>query len=250
MLRKLLFLILVNSSLLSAAPLIVVPIPPYEFFVRAIAGDTVEVMSAVPAGFNPHTFEMPPRDVKKLKRAKIWFGIGEPYEREYATVMLTRGDKEDNHVWLDPILVQQQVRQITQTLVSAFPENKQLYTQGMRTLIASLDHLNANMKAILKGVKGRAIIVSHDSFDYFCRQYEMVQIPIEVHGKATRPQDLSRILKLAKLYDIQAILTEPQFDNTGAKRIAERLHMKTQEVNPLDPNYLDNMIHIAEVIAK
>ena len=99
-------------------------------------------------------------------------------------------------------------------------------------------------------MKGNAIIVSHDSFDYFCEAYGLIQISVETEGKSPRPQTLSRALKLARENTVQCVLGQPQYNNAGAERLAKILDLKTYTVDPLSQHYFDEMRHLGEVIAR
>ena len=81
-------------------------------------------------------------------------------------------------------------------------------------------------------MEGKAILVSHPAFGYFCQDYHLVQLSIEMEGKEPLPQHVTEILSLAKHYAIQAVLVEPQYSNKGAELIAKRLGLPTHSVDP------------------
>jgi zinc transport system substrate-binding protein len=68
-------------------PLILVSVPPYKKIVNSLVGKKFRVESVVPNGFDPHLYDAKPNDMKKLKDAVIWFGIGEPFEQKLLTSM-------------------------------------------------------------------------------------------------------------------------------------------------------------------
>ena len=82
-------------------------------------------------------------------------------------------------------------------------------------------------------MKGRAILVSHPAFAYFCQDYALVQLSVEVEGKDPLPKDVTEILQKAKNYNIQSVLLEPQYSNKGAELIAQSMHLPTHMVDPL-----------------
>src|SRR5690348_17307467 len=85
---SLLFLMLFVCTQAEAAakPYILVSIAPQKFFVKQIAGDTVNVNTIVPAGSSPHTYEPTPRQMIRASEAVIWFRIGEPFEKRSINV--------------------------------------------------------------------------------------------------------------------------------------------------------------------
>ncbi len=76
----LLFLKTNLKEVVASEPLILVSVPPYKKMVKSLVGNRFQVESVVPNGFDPHLYEAKPQDMKKLKDAVLWFGIGEAFE--------------------------------------------------------------------------------------------------------------------------------------------------------------------------
>ncbi|BCX78846.1 metal ABC transporter solute-binding protein, Zn/Mn family [Campylobacter sp. 19-13652] len=77
--KKLLFLIAATLSLY-AKPTVSTSILPTAYFVKQIAADTVNVVSMVGNGDDPHTYEPRPEQVKALAKSDIYFGVGIEFE--------------------------------------------------------------------------------------------------------------------------------------------------------------------------
>ena len=45
-------------------PLVIVSIPPYEYIIEKIVGETIEVKTLIPSGANVHSYEPTPAAVK------------------------------------------------------------------------------------------------------------------------------------------------------------------------------------------
>ncbi|ADV42798.1 metal ABC transporter solute-binding protein, Zn/Mn family [Bacteroides helcogenes] len=59
-----------------AKPVITVTIEPLRYFTEAIAGDCFEVVSMVPKGTSPETYDPTPKQLMDLSRSKAYFRIG------------------------------------------------------------------------------------------------------------------------------------------------------------------------------
>jgi zinc transport system substrate-binding protein len=59
---------------------VAVSIVPQETFVRAVAGDHVDVVTLIPPGYSPENYEPSPSIMKKLSDASVFFAIGVPAE--------------------------------------------------------------------------------------------------------------------------------------------------------------------------
>jgi zinc transport system substrate-binding protein len=72
-------------------PLILVSVPPYKKMIGSLVGNRFRVESVVPNGFDPHLYEAKPQDMKKLKDAVLWFGIGEAFEYQLLEALKSAG---------------------------------------------------------------------------------------------------------------------------------------------------------------
>jgi ABC-type Zn uptake system ZnuABC Zn-binding protein ZnuA len=65
-------------------PKVIVSIAPHRYFVKRIAGDTVDVIVLVPPGASSHTYEPTPKQMISCSKADIWFRLGEGFEKRAA----------------------------------------------------------------------------------------------------------------------------------------------------------------------
>lgn len=254
------------------APHVLVSVAPHEFFVKKIAGPTVIVDLLVPAGASSHTFEPSPKQMLSASQASIWFRIGEGFEArvikvfqhhhpQMAIVDLRHGldliethcckkhGGEDPHFWLSARLAKIQATTMCDALIAAYPENKILYTQNLALFHQELDELDQEITRILKPMKNRTILVSHPAYAYFCRDYDLTQLSIEFEGKDPTPQVLSRVMALAHELNIKTVFIQMQYNNKGAKLVAQDLHAAVVVLDPYSENYIATMREIAHAFA-
>ncbi len=269
-------------------PIVLVSVPPYVYFVNKIANDLVDIETLVPAGANPHIYEATPKEVQRHQNAALWIYLGESFDKkvlqffrdthkQIQIVDIARGidllsyDEEktltsghhhhhcdghchdeghDLHIWLSPVLAKQQATTVANALADLLPENKELFMANLQVFLTELDQLNGQISTLLAPMNGKAILVSHPALAYFCRDYHLIQLSIEIEGKDPLPQNVTEILAKAKAYNVQSILTEPQYSNKGAELIAESMDLPTHMVDPYAGNYSENLLSIAQVIAQ
>jgi len=267
-----------------AKPLVLVTIPPYAYLVNRIAQGQLKVRSIIPPATNLHIYEPSPREVAKMGTARLWIQIGEPFEKKIFkalheknpeleslplwehTRLLTSDDTEllspcgsdsghshegkDLHFWMSPKVMLSQAYLITKTLAKIFPEDSDLFHQNFQEVETDLEALNKDLENILEPFKGEALLLSHPSFGYFCKDYDMVQLSVECEGKDPRPRDIETLLKNAKKYHIRAVLTQAGFNNKGADMIAKKLGLTPHEVDPFAYSYITNMLKIASEVTE
>lgn len=281
MIKKLLFLLLVPLFAFAQVekPTVLVTIAPYAYFVERIAGGTVQIETLVPPEMNIHIYEPSPRLVQTSGNAQVWFRIDEPFEQKILKAFQERNPKmqivnlqnglpllnEDNlirascghyhggkdlHTWASPRLALQQSQMIADTLISLYPKQKDFYQRNFETLAADLRALDQDLASALTPFKGEAILISHPSLGYFCRDYGLIQLSVECEGKDPRPKDVEQILELAKVYKVRCVLVQKGFNNRGAYFFSSKLKLHNYQIDPYARDYLNNMQKIAGYIAQ
>lgn len=257
----------------NSQPIVLVTVPPYAYFVKAIAGDAVTTEIFVPPGANPHTYEPTPKQVEQFSHAQVWFRLGDsieekilPFlkEKNVEEVNLTTGvrlltyscDKghghegDDRHLWLDPLLAIDQVTRMTHELIKLFPEKEDLFTHNSEQLIEQLELLHVETVEALIPFQGCYLLLSHPALGYYCVRYGLHQLSIECEGKEPRPQQIAEVIREATDHDVRMILTEPQHNNKGALLIAQKLEVPVYQIDPYAEEYFEMMRHLTKLITQ
>ena len=83
----------------------------------------------------------------------------------------------DPHIWLDPLLAIEMVRNITDGLVAADPDNESYYRGNADTYIAELTAFDADCRETFAHVDNRTIVYGgHFAFGYFARRYDLTHV--------------------------------------------------------------------------
>lgn len=244
---------------------VAVSIIPEETFVKSIAGDLVNVVTMIPPGQSPETFEPTPDLLERFSKSKLYFTMSVPAEvnsilpktKDFnsnvkiidlaSEVRKTYKDREfapgsrDPHIWLSPKRVKIMINVIKNNLCSLDPNNKDIYEKNSKTYINKLDDADKNIKASLKTLKTKSIIVYHPAFGYFADDYGLEMIALEEEGKESTPQDMQKIIDFGKSKGIKTIFYQAETDSKQATTSAKELGGKAEKLAPLDPNYIENL---------
>lgn len=155
----------------------------------------------------------------------------------------------DPHVWLDPILVKIQAKNIYEAMIKIDAQNSDFYKTNYEEFIKELDSLDSEIKNILAPYKDKAFMVFHPSWGYFAARYEIEQISIEVEGKEPKPNELVKLVEEAKKHDIKIIFVSPQFSQNSAKTISNNIGGNVVAINPLTDDWHNNLLTVAKEIA-
>ncbi len=251
----------------SAVLNVTVSILPQQYFVERIGGENVAVNVMVLPGESPATYEPKPDQLRALSKAQAYVSIGVPFEQAWlerissanpdmlmvdTTQGIERlGDPEhpDPHIWLSPRLVKIQARTIYEALAQLDPEHQTTYQANLERFLEDIDALDADIRSTLSGLEQRKFMVFHPSWSYFARDYDLEMIPIEIGGQEPSAAELAALVERAQAEDIRVIFAQPQFSTEKAQTIAEEIGGEVLLIDPLAPDWLDNLRRVAETFA-
>ncbi|AXP09124.1 zinc ABC transporter substrate-binding protein [Campylobacter hepaticus] len=257
--------------------LVSVSIPPQAFFVKKIAGDTLNINILLPQNNNEHNFEFKASAMKKLEKSDIYFTIGLEFEKIFMSkfkqnfpklqienmqknIALIVNHEQDHHshkhenfdphTWLDPILVQTMALNIYNVLIQKYPQNKKLYKQNLDQFLAQLDSLNLQIASKLEKLKNREFVVYHPSWAYFAKRYNLTQIPVEILGKEPKSKDLQNLITMMKNKNITIIFVQNNFPENAAKALAKESHAQIYKINHLSYEWENELLKTANALSK
>ncbi len=91
-------------------------------------------------------------------------------------------------------------------------------------------------------------MVFHPGWGHFAKDYNLVQLPIEIEGKSPKPRQIAKLINIARKEKINAILTAPEFSTKIATQIANELNIKVIKITPLNPKWSQNLINLAQTV--
>jgi zinc transport system substrate-binding protein len=139
----------------------------------------------------------------------------------------------DPHTWLDPVLAQDMVREITTALVAQFPEQEAALEENARVLIADLATLDTTYRGRLSSCTVDEAFISHDAAGYLARRYDLsfhaiAGLSTEDEPSAKLLNDLSR-----EADDKRAILAEQGTVTAYAETLSRETGLAIVPFNPL-----------------
>jgi len=259
----------------------VVSVLPQQIFLKAIGGDKINIALMVKPGSSPHTYEPKPSQMRYISKADVYFSIDVEFEKSWLPrfqnqnhnmkiVNLSHGIKKnhitkhghehehshksqheslDPHIWTSPKNVKIIAKTIYDTLAKLDHKNQKYFKTNYDKFLNHIDDTDKQIKKILINTpKDTKFMVFHPAWGYFARDYNLIQLPIEVEGKNPKPRQIASLIKEAREEKITAILTAPEFSTKIATQIAKELNIKVIKITPLNPKWSDNLINLANTI--
>lgn len=249
-------------------PIIAVTIVPEATFLSAVAGDDFEIITMIPPGASPETYEPSPIDMAALENAAIYFSIGVPSEESILKSLssdtkvvalhkktaakypdLTLDGGRDPHIWLCPERASFMVSLIAEELALFFPENAQKYNQNAQNYINEISSATKTAQDILENSETKDFFVFHPSFQYFANYFSLNMYALEEHGKEATPKHLTQMVDLAKEKSIEVVFYQAEASSRQAESFAKEIGAKAVKLEPLSVDYTKNIIKMATAIA-
>lgn len=253
-------------------PKIVTTFLPVHLFTKAVVGDTAQVDILISPGTEVHDHQATPKDAKLLATADVLVENGLGIEEFLSGLVANAGNSQlqqidaskgimaieekheehegeehgheheegNPHVWLDPILAQQQVGTIKDALIAIYPNNADTYRTNADAYIEQLKQLDNEFKQRLAPVQGCNFITFHDAFPYLAQRYGLKQEAIvEIPEDSMTPQDIQRVQQAVDLYQVKALLTEPGIEDKRLQQISNDLNLPLEAIDPLESGETD-----------
>jgi len=252
---------------------IAVTIVPQREFVKAVAGDDVNVTVMIPPGYSPGNYAPKPQELTSLTDSSIYFSMGVPADlqnilpkvkqfnpnikvvklfdrvnNKYPDRIFT-SDSRDPHIWLSLKRVEYMVEIIRDELINLKPENKEKYIENSKQYIEKIKSTKQEIQDILLKKQDNYLLVYHPSFGYLAEEFDLEMISIEKEGKDATPKQLQDIIDFAKENNITTIYHQAEIDSRQTESLAEEINADLVKLNPLAENYLENMTEMAKKIA-
>ena len=142
--------------------------------------------------------------------------------------------EHDAHIWLHTGNAKALGRAIAATLVEADPANAARYDANLARLESELDALSTELKATVAPVRDKPIVVFHDAYQYFEKEYG-----INVVGSITvSPESLPGAARLSEIHEklknlgASCVFAEPQFEPKLIDVVIEGTAAKTGTLDP------------------
>lgn len=269
-------------------PLVMASIDPLSYLVEQIAGDTVEVKTLAKSNvhsYDPSMDDMQNMSKAKiffavgLEYEKKWLKLFKessknlkiietddrivklkyplPYQEKKileeqgklpTNDVAASGDRVDPHVWLNPMLVVELCRSITDGLIDVFPKNRDLYLANYRKFMQKVTQLDEWAITELEGLQHRKFLVYHTSWSYFARHFRLEEINLETEHDHLKMDDVASIVKMMKEENIKVIFIDSAHFMGIAKQLADQTGAKVEYLLPLTRDWLESIQNAVKVI--
>ncbi len=230
-----LFTVMVFSNVL-------VSINPLRLMAEEILGERVEVL--IDPNVNPHTFQLKPSDLVRIKRSEVLIALGYGFEEWLKRVssgdvcIVTKGLEKtmiDNpHVWLDPVLSIYISRRMADCLEKVYPSRKEEIEKNLSRFQRKMVELSERFSRDLSNLDGTILelrpALYHSAMRFFGGDYVSVVGPSQ---PSLTPRRLKEIVSLCKREKMRYIIVEKNSNVDLARPVIRSCKLETTVVDVL-----------------
>ena len=257
-------------------PIITVTLEPLRYFAEAIAGEHYDVVSMVPKGSSPESYDPTPQQLVALSRSQAYLRIGyigfeqawmkkleanAPDMKVFDTsrgVDLIRGEGHwhgdhfheggvEPHIWNSTRNAITIAENIYAALCELDATHQEEYKHRLDSLKETIQRTDTNVRTLLENAD-RTFLIYHPALSYFARDYGLKQISIEEGGKEPSPAYLKHLIELCRQEKAHVIFVQQEFDQRNAQLIANELGIEIVSINPLSYDWAEEMVRIGKAL--
>lgn len=261
-------LLAVPGSAFSRAPLSVVTTSAdLKALVQAVGGARVQAESLAAPGQDPHTFEIKPAQLARLRAAALLVRVGldhEPWlkaltlaspvldaskgvrllQAETPRLRATRHAHVhaygNTHYWLDPRNAAPITASIAEALSGIDPDGRGAFESNRATFLRELEVKIPQWEKRLAPLKGARVVVVHDSWSYFAERFglRIVAAAEPNPGVPPSPAELAQLFRRMREAGVRVLIADPHSNPSLVQQIAERTGATPVTLLPSGNDYL------------
>ena len=233
--------------------------------VAVVGGDRVSVESLTDPRHDPHALEILPRQLVRLREARLLVRVGLDHEPWLAralrgqtppprdldlsrTVTLLgtetprlRAERTahvhafgNTHYWLDPENARAITAHIAEALGALAPADRAVFAANRARFIDKLDAGLRRWTAALTPYAGTRVVAAHDTWPYFARRFGLtIAATIEERpGVPASPAHVAKLVERMRAARVRVVIGEPAAPTALLRRIAEQTEARVVMLAP------------------
>ena len=267
-----------NTTKQSEKPILTVTLEPLRYFTEAIAGEHFEVVSMVPKGSSPESYDPTPQQLVNLSQSQAYLRIGYigfelawmnklqancPDMKVYDTsqgvdLIRSEGHWHDDHfhedgiephIWNSTRNAIVIAENICAALCELDPSHQEEFQNRLHDLKQTIAQTDSIIRIHLTDADS-TFLIYHPALSYFARDYGLKQLSIEEGGKEPSPAQLKALIETCRNENAHTIFVQQEFDQRNAQLIADELGVHIVSINPLSYDWANEMVNIAKALKR
>ncbi len=252
-------------------PTATVSIPPQQYLLKAIAGDSITINCLLQSGSNPESFEPGIALLRSVSNSDALLLAGNLGFESAIAERVTAGNGDiavydtsrgidfiygthdhcdhhdgddhhdhggaDPHTWTSIRNARIIAANMLDALTEIDPDNAGYYRANFDRLDSRLDSLDRATTQRLAASDDKSFIVWHPSLSYFARDYGLEQISVGQEGKETSVKAMQQRIAHALEHNVKVFFFQKEFDSRQAETLNSQIGARMVIINPMNPDW-------------
>ena len=240
---------------------ITVSIEPLRYLTEQIVGDRFEVVTMVPKGSSPETYEPTARQMADLSESILYIKVGElGFERTWMprltsnaphiTVVnssegITSHIGDDPHSWMSARNAIIMAHNIYEAVKRIDVKDSVFFRQRLDSLCNVIHATDKYIRQTTAQAQCKSFIIYHPALTYFASDYGLEQLALEENGREPSAAELEQIISTARAKGVKTMFVQREFANRNVDIITNTIGARKVEINPLGYDWNKEMRRIA-----
>lgn len=240
---------------------ITVSIEPLRYLTEQIVGDRFEVVTMVPKGSSPETYEPTARQMADLSESILYIKVGElGFERTWMprltsnaphiTVVnssegITSHIGDDPHSWMSARNAIIMAHNIYEAVKRIDVKDSVFFRQRLDSLCNVIHATDKYIRQTTAQAHCKSFIIYHPALTFFASDYGLEQLSLEEHGREPSAAELEQIISTARAKGVKTMFVQREFANRNVDIITNTIGARKVEINPLGYDWNKEMRRIA-----
>lgn len=252
---------------------VVVTLQPWASLAEAVGGEHVDVVTLLPPGASPHSFDPSPSAAVALARADVIIMNGGLDDWLLRLLDATASDARritmldtvdldvlstdashdeagshgpdhdgghdhsgvNSHVWLDPVAAVRAVHAVAEEFSALDPAHREAFVANAGHVEARLLDLDEELRSVLRPFAGAGIVQFHDAWSHFAQRYglEIIATLEPFPGREPSAAYLASTIEAITAAGVNVIFSEGQLSDRSARVVAESAGVGLVVLDPL-----------------
>lgn len=228
-----------SSLLLTTAPAaaadVTVTLPPLAGLVAMLDGKA-HVRCLLPAGADPHHFQLTPRKVEAVANSSLLIRAGVddagwplPPDHDHTLKLWP----ETRHGWLDPAAVRSALPRIAAALQSLHPQRSDAIASALKQALTTADQIELQWQRVLMPLKNSGVVMQHPAWQPLLQRMGVPVLTVlesAQHGHEHGPHKLEHALATLNTHPGAWLLADHGHSNRALSWLARHSAVPTHQV--------------------
>ncbi len=251
---------------------LIATIPPLKYIANQIVGSDFDIITLLPEGVSPETYEPTPQQIIAASEAEIIFATGLlDFEKtiiekiknntkasvsilsqniqliedsvEHSSADHAHNHGVDPHIWTSLRCLKRMADNAYGNIKALYPDSSK-YHDNYLQFVDRIEQADMSVAGNIAESDIKYFFIYHPALTYYSHDYNILQIALENEGKEPTADHMRSVIELAKQDSTKIILYQKQLTQSVVATIARDINAEPVAFDPLCEDVIQNILWV------